>query len=490
MYNVTVKIHIFLKRSKQMKKVLAIVLSIMMICAALPFAASAAVAKDDTAIDYLLNGEYSHLKYVADKDNFTTELRTYTALGLYDNAWDNLFTGSVDVSEAEAILLALIEKIDAEYNNETFEDVIKFLEGVNTVSGLVAKVDEYTGLIGLAESSEWSSYIGALGTIIEVANYGNQMYETFVEGYAAILSAQAASEYYGAFLDYLAENCENDAVKTAAANIKTNINQTYEEAIEELLAEIADQAGKDAVGYGIEIAMDAWTVTAAIKTGYNAVSGIAKKVFNTNDKYKYMSSLVILKDIELVTPAYVEDVLDEDVEAASDFAINVILTIRETGEDMLTNLGKVVEDAYVNKLLLKVDYSEIKTNSAIGAATLALLRDVIAADDLYVTYAPIAEISTQKDISIFNADGEIIGSLAAAKTGTALQEDYGYAAVYNSTLAGYVTVIIPFEPGVTIETTVVAAPASTDTNKTKMSFFERLIQAIKDVFAKLFSFGK
>lgn len=478
---------------KIMKKVLAIVLSLMMLIGVFAPAASAAVAYDDTAINYLLNGEYTHLDYVAKKDNFKTELGWYTAMGLYKDAWKDYVSGKTGVSEAETILLALIEKIDAEYENEVFEKVISALEGVKKVSELAGKVDGVINVLGLKDNEQWSQYLGTLGTIIEVANYGNEMYETFVEGYAAILSAQAASEYYGDFLDMLIADCDNSAVKQAAESIKENIGLSYEDSVKKLLAEIADQAAADGVTYGVEIAMDAWTVTAAIKTGYKTVKNLANKIFNTTDKYKYMRSLVILKDIEAVTPAYVSDVIANGATDAADFAINVILTLRETGESMANGLGKVVEDDQVNKLLKYANYTEIKEGSSIGMAKLALIRDVISAETLYTTYEPIAVISTRKDVAIYK-DGEIAASLAAGKAVDATYADgFAYAVIYNGVLGGTVAVVIPTAEGITVEETAAAAPAtenSGSTSKSSGNFFQRLIQAIKDIFAKLFSFGK
>ena len=417
------------------------------------------------------------------------ERNIYATLSGYDHIWDNL-TGKGDVSEAETILLALIEKVDAEYNNETFEKVLAVLGGINDAAELINKIDSLTGgALGVAANSEWANYVSALKTIIAVGNYGNKMYEYFVEGYAAIISAQQASVYYGAFLDDLIANCPNDAVKEAAANIKVNISQSYDEAVEELLKEIADIAAKDAVGYGIEIAMDSWTVTAAIKTAYNTVSGIAKKVFNTTDKYKYMTALVILKDIELSTPAYVAGVLDGEDAEASDFALNIILTIRETGENMLLNLGKVVEDTYAAKLLNNVNYSEIKAASAKGEAIVALLRDIINAEETYTTFAPYAYITTQRAVSVYK-DGEIIASFGANKIGAEMTDDYAYASTYNSIIGGTVTVVVPFAADVTADSAAVEAPASSSSGTEKLSFFQRLINAIKEAFAKLFSFGK
>lgn len=473
-----------------MKKVLAIVLSIMMIFAALPFAASAAVAKEDTAMDYLLDGEYSHLAYLAEKNNFKTELGVYTAAGLYEGAWDNLFTGSVDVSEAETILLALIEKVDAEYENETFEKIIKVLEGAKTVAGVVEKVDSVTGILDLAENAEWASAISGLGTIIKAANYANEMYEYAVEAYAAILSAQASSEFFGEYLDYIAANCTNKNVVKAAKNVKANISKTYEEAIETLLADIAEKIAKDTAGMGVEIAMDSWTVTAAIKTGYNTVAGLTKKVFGTTDKYKYMSSLVIVKDIEAVTPDYVKAVLADGSDLAQAFAVNAILTIRETGESMLNNLGKVVDETLsgrVAKLFTGVDKTEVKNNSAKGVATLAVIREIIGSEDLVETYAPTAVISTATDVVVYNAANEVIASLAANKVAKTIDANGAFVTVYNSVIDGTVTVIVPFVAGTTVEATEATAPAEGNSKPAeKMNFFQRLIQAIKDAFAKLF----
>ena len=185
-----------------MKKLLAVFLAALMLLSVIPMTSFAADEKKDVVIDDILNGSYGHLDYVKEKNYFKTEIGVYTAFGLYSNAWDNFFTGSVDTDYAKTILLALIDRFEAEYNNETYEEILKVLQATESVAGLIEKVDEYTEVLDLAASSEWASALGVLNAAIKIGNMANDTYEKYVEGYAVILSCQAANVYYGDLLQY------------------------------------------------------------------------------------------------------------------------------------------------------------------------------------------------------------------------------------------------------------------------------------------------
>ena len=481
-----------------MKKVLAIVLSLVMMLGVLPLASSAVIAKDDSVMEYLLDGDnFPHLAYVNTKKDFRTEIAAYTALNLSSVAWDELVTGKQGVSAAKAVLLALIEKIDATYDDETFRDVIKFFEGVETAAGILEKFDSYTHIFDLAENSAWADSVTALKWIIKGANYGDELYRTFIDGLAAIASVQAASAYYGEFLDYIAENSENEAVQQAAREIKADIDKTYDEAVEALLAQIAETVATDGAVAGAEIAMDAWGVTAVIKTVYKTVENYADKLFNTQKKLQYMNGLVITKEIELVAPGYVETVFAGEDGEADAFAINVILTLREIGEDMLGNLGKVSDDAIVNVAGIRsgVSYANIKKDASKSMAILGVLRTLIDSDVEYVTAAaPQAELLTANDAVIYSGD-EVIASLVENKVvdlTVTENSECVYACVLETLVGGTVLVVVPLADGVTVQLIEPAnpTPSSSSSSSSSGNFFQRLIEAIKEIFAKLFSFGK
>ena len=260
-----------------MKKLIAVLLAALMLFTVIPMAAFAADEKKDVVIEDILNGEYEHLNYVNAKKYFKTERALYTVGGLYDNAWDNFFTGSVNTDYAKTILLALIDRFEAEYNNETFEEILSSLKAAKTVADLVEKVDGFTEVLDLAANSAWADSLGVLNTLIKVGNMANDTYEKYVEGYAVILSCQAASVYYGELLQYIADNSSDKNMKKAALDLKENITASLEEARDALIAELTADVAKDGAEIGIQIAMDSYGVTAVIKTVYNTIGNWLEK---------------------------------------------------------------------------------------------------------------------------------------------------------------------------------------------------------------------
>ena len=374
-----------------MKKFLAILLAALMLFSLVPMTAFAAVdADDDLIVDALLDEDnYYHIEYVENKNYFSAEIAYYSSLNLYANAWDNMFTGSVDTDYAKTILLALIERFDADYQNENYEEIIAVLEKASSVADLMEKVNKYTGALDFVESSDWATSITILNDAIKVAQYGNTVYEKFVEGYAVILSAQAASSYYANFLNYIAANCNNKAAKAAATELATMIVSDMDTATQALAEELAAEAAGDLAEFGVNIAMDAYSVTAIIKKVYNTVGNLADKLFNTNEKYKYISSLAIIVAIEDVMPAYIDGVFAADDAFEIDFAVSSLLTIRETGEDLLLNLENVTEDSVVGKLFANYNTPEILERTGIQAAKLSVLRNVLNAETSYKAAATL-----------------------------------------------------------------------------------------------------
>ncbi len=477
-----------------MKKFLAVILSVVMLFTVLPMAASAKVENDDKIITDLLSDDYYHLNYVKENDYFKTKIAVYTALSLYDKAWDNYFTGSVDTDYAKTILLALIDRFEEEYNNETYEEILSALGTAKTVAELIEKVDGYTHILELAENSTWATSLGVVNTALKALNLSNEVYEEYVKSYAIILSCQAANVYYGEFLTYIIDNCDDKNVKKAAEELKKNITASLEESRDALIAELVEDAGKGGVEIGIELAMDAYSVTAVIKGIYNTVGSLGVKLFGTNNKYQYMSSLAMLAKIEDVIPAYVQDAIAGEDEMGRDFAVNAILTIRETGEAMLTNLGKVQEDTIVEKLVKTENLGEMIETASVESAKLDTYRDIIEADATYKVYDVYTKSASSTKATVRAANGDFIATVPATEELSILDQNGAFVNKYNENTATYIKVIVTFAEGDTVAYEDVTSSPSTPSNPAKKGIFAQLIESIinafKQIFESLFSFGK
>ncbi len=441
------------------RKILAIFLAAIMMCSALPVLASAhssALLKTEL----LDNDAYYHIDYVKENNYFKKDINLYTAFGLYDGAWYNYFDKNVDIDYATSILLALIEKVEVEYQNEDFEKFVKVLEGASTAADVINKVNEYTGILDFAESNEWSTSITVLNELIKVANYGNAMYEAFIKGYASILSARAASIYYSEFLQRIIDNCNNEAVVAAATKILADINNELEDSVKALVAELAKSATKDAVDTGVSIALSTNTVTGAIKSVYNFSNNLAEKLFKTSSKYGYMCSITEIYYIEDCVKPWVEEKVarnDTDALAMRSFAINAMLTLRESGEALLAGLA-TTESSSIQALSKTFDIEEIKVRTAVATAKLGVFRTLFN-DNVDDNFAAVYTTTGDCDVLIRHA-GEVAGFIDGDTDVPVKSTTAGYIAnVYNDALGSYVKVAVLAPTDKTVD--VVAYNAAT-----------------------------
>ncbi len=478
-----------------MKKLCAILLAALMLFTMLPFAAFAKVANNDKIMTEILDGEYQHMSYTKDdNDYFKTPLGLMTAFNV--SKWADGITGDNKKQAAETILLGLIDRIEAELNNETYEKVLSVLKGASTAAGLVEKVDSVTHVLDLAENSTWSSALTGLNTTIKVMNFANDEYEKYAQAYAVILSCQAASIYYGEFLQYLIDTCtskDNKPIKEAAEDLKENITINLEDASDKLLKELA----KDAAGQGAliaaDFAMDANSVTAIIKTVYKTGTSIGDKLFNTTDRYEYMLGLATTTRIEEIIPSYIQSKINDPDQNAATFAKVAMLTLRETGESMLSNLGKVIADSAANQLFKKTEEAQALAEAgALTATKLGVYRDIILADKEYSTYLIDIDTTGGRHFTVRNTEGIAIATLRNGRESKLLNDDGAFYSVYNGTIGKYIRVVVTFIDGCTTE---LIKPSSSSSGSGSSSssgggFFSSFFAAIAEFFRNLFSFFK
>ena len=424
-----------------MKKLLSVLLALLMTVSVVSVAASAAApAKGSIVYDELMNDDvYYHVDYVKNnKTSLTQKIDLYTALNLYDNAWENFFTGNVNINYAKAILLAVIEKVDVEYQNESFEKFVKILEGASSVADLINKVNKYTGLLDFAESNEWATSIEVLNNVIRVANYGNAMYEKFIDGYASILSARAASIYYSEFLTRIADNCQDTNVRAAAREILADVEGELEDAVKALVAELAAEAVGDAAEIGVDTAMSLNSVTAVIKKVYKTTGSLANKLFKTEDVYGYMCSLLEVYYIEECMTPWVAYKLKTGAsdDLLCEFWLNAQITLRELGENFLSGLA-LTTDRTLKALVSGYNVDTLKVRSAAAVAKLDAIRQLLdnGVNDVCMFYTVIGNCKV-----IAKKSGNYAGYLANAESKlTATAAGY-VSSVYNEGVDGIVKV--------------------------------------------------
>lgn len=478
-----------------MKKICAIFLAALMLLTVLPMAAFAKVANNDQIITEILsNNNYQHISYTHDNNYFKTGLIAYSVF--HADTWGSQIKGdTMEAKAAKTALLALIDKIEAELNNETFEKVLSGLKGAKTAMELIGKVNDVTGKLDFVKDQSWTSALSTLNYAIQAGEIANEEYEKYAEGYAVILSCQASSSYYGKLLDYITAHVEDENIANAAAEIKGYITMNIEDANKVLMKKIGDDVGQKAALVAIDAAMNTNAVTAAIKTGYGVVSSIGDKLFNATDTCTYMSALAALTRMEDVLPAYITTEINNTDTVAADFAKMSLLTLRESGETMLSNLGKVTADSIVARVFKNADQAkELSGIGSIAAIKLGVYHDIILADKDYTTYLIAVDTTPSMNLNVRTADRNVY-TIRASIERKVLNDDGAFYSVFSSPLTKYVRVVVTFIDGCTTDLSKPASSGSGSSSSGSSSssgggFFASFFAAIADFFKNLFSFFK
>ena len=301
-----------------------------------------------------------------------------------------------------------------------------------------------------------------------------------------------------------------------------------EDVQKEILAEIADSLATEGVYLGVSLAMDTNTVTAVIKTVYNLSGTIGDKVFDSKSLYQEMMSLNLLVQIEECALPFVDaakskkliskmkdDALTEDQQEAKEdtdelawsFAINAILTLRETGEGLLKKLAGTKTSSVWNKIGSTLnlwsstgEMNALTKDGAIACAKLKAYRQLLAADQTVTTYDVWTSTEPGKNAMVFNADGIIVGKIISATATSKITDDVALFAELDEDFGSYIKVIIPLVSGLyaTFPDYTVGSGSSTgsssgSSSKGGFSFgsiFSNLFASLGDFFANLFSFFK
>ena len=393
---------------KKTSKILAVILSVLMLVSVLPFAA---IAADDTSDDrvtswkandallletLLNNDKFVSYRYVYENMKaLNTTASVYTAFALYDNAWKNYFDKNVEIEDAEKILLAIIEKAEYSFDDGYVDEIISVLKTASDVNDFIQKVNEYAK-IDLFASSGWSTAFDVINGVIKVGNMYQTYRDKFIEAYAKVLSVQKANAYYIDLLQYVADNTDYEVLKTAAENLIADMNASVETVLAEIAAEAAGNTGATALNYLAKLAMNSNVYTAAALKVYQVGTSIADVLWNTGDTYALIDTVRTAYYFQALAADYTRLALNGDDADKALVSVDLLLTTREICEKALYDLKLAENEGLINKIKSKL-YGTIYEEIDMSKGAIALIRDVLFAD----------ELRTEKYVRAIYVDGAV-----------------------------------------------------------------------------------
>ncbi len=211
-----------------------------------------------------------------------------------------------------------------------------------------------------------------------------------------------------------------------------------QEAVDELVKELVESAGKDAAGAAASMALNAYGVTAAIQTGYNVVKSVADKLFNTNKSAEYMFSLAETGYIEECFGAWAQGAYDSGVAEYAAFADGTVIAVRACGEKLLANLANAKQTALVN-LIKKYDATEIKVRTAAELAKLDVAKAILKeGKDTGYTQSVVVTGNTNVALKAAGESDALAVIESEIQVPATITESAAYTSVYNEGLGEYV----------------------------------------------------
>ena len=338
-------------------KVLSVVLAVIMalsVCSVAVFAADGA-AYDEFVVDTLLdNGNYTSWKYVQINENKMNQtMDVLTAFALYDSAWKNYATKQVNVADAEAILLGLIEKAEYNFDDGYVDEIIAVLETAEDVNDFIQKVNQYAN-IELFASEGWGTAFDVINGVIKVGNAYQEYRDKFIKAYAEALSVQRANAYYIDMLQYIADNTAYSVLATAANNLIAKMNASVESVLEDIAAEAAGDGANMAFEYLAKLALNTNVYTATALKVYQIGTSVADVLWNTSDLYTLIDTVKTAYYFQSDLADYTAAALAGDDADKKLISLDMMLTARTISEQALYNYklaeNKGVITAIKNKL--------------------------------------------------------------------------------------------------------------------------------------------
>ncbi|MBQ6066722.1 MAG: hypothetical protein IJK89_07855 [Clostridia bacterium] len=360
-------------------KIISVILAVVMALSVLPFAAFAAEEDADRVAAWKANYGLL-LEEVFDNTNYTSwnyvdqnkkaidnTMAVYTAFALYDGAWTNYASKSLNIDDAEKILLALIEKADYTFDDGYVDEIVKVLETAQDVNDFIQKVNQYTNIEAFS-SAGWSKTFEVIGDAVKIANAYQTYRDKFIEAYARVLSVQMANAYYIDMLNYIVEKDSYDILTAAAQKLINDINASVEDALKQIAVEAAEDGANVGLEYLAKLALNSNAYTAAALKVYQVSVSIADALWNTGDQYPLIDTVKTAYYFQADIAEWAKAALNgADAEKAI-IAANFAITAREVSEDALYNLKLAENEGAINKIKNKLYgtvYNDIEVNKAI-----------------------------------------------------------------------------------------------------------------------------
>lgn len=375
-----------------MKKALALVLSVLMIVAVLPFAAYAEepteaerrVAAWDANYDLLLdkltdNTGYANFQYVVDNDKEIANLMgVYTAFGMYDSAWANAATGNVDKAICKEVLVAMLEKYSYDMGTSYVDIAVDALKAAKDVGEFMEKLNEYFSIFDFVESSTWSEAFTIVNYVIQAGRAWQDVRADLIKAYERVMTVQMANKYYIDMLTYVAANSEYAPMVNAANELIGEIETSVNEQIAAMVAEALQGQAAAAADTLITMAMNTNAYTAVALKIYQTGTSIANKLWNTNEQYGLYSALKASFFAEAAINEWTKAALAGDDADCSLFAVSALISTREFGETTLYKLMVAKSGGIIGKIKSKL-YNYCFTEYTANLAALDITRDAFYA---------------------------------------------------------------------------------------------------------------
>ncbi len=415
---------------KKTTKLLSVILALIMAMSCLTVIASAEETDDyDARVDGW-NANYDlFLDHLFDNESFTSwsyvdinekamkdTMATWTAFALYDEAWRNYATHHISIEQAELILLALVEKATYEFDDGYVDEFVEVLEltqdaadFVETVADLV-KNEEFTKVI---ESTEWGTAWQVIGDVTKIAHAYQTYRDQFIERYSRVLSVQLANQYYLDLLQHIADTTPYDILRTAANNLIDDMNANVQTVVDEVLRD----AVRDGVSLGVDrlldLAMNSNVYTATVLEIYNAVVSVADFLWNTNEVYPHMETVLASYYFQTAANEWAQEAYYQEEAEKSFFAIDLLMTTRKVCEQALCNFKLAENDGAVGRVKNQL-HGTLFEDTEVNIAGLDIMRSLMfdldpsqfrtITDSLYV-YCPVS-------VDFLNTDNETLFTLA------------------------------------------------------------------------------
>ncbi len=418
---------------KNLKKVVSIVLAALMALSCLSVVASAEEVVDydsrvdgwnanyDLLLDYLFKDEnYTSWNYVdVNEKAMTDTMAVWTAFALYDEAWRNYATHHISIEQAELILLALIEKADYEFDDGYVDEFVEVLELAQDAADLVEKAediiknDAFTNVI---ESEAWGTTWQVIGKVTEIAHAYQTYRDQFVEEYSRVLSVQLANQYYLDLLQHIADTTPYDILRQAALNLIDDMNAN----VETVVLEVLGDALMDGVSLGFDtlarLAFESNVYTATVLEIYDAVVSIADFLWNTNEVYPHMETVLAAYYFQDAASDWAATAYYQEEAEKSYFAIDLLMTTRRVCEEALVNFKNAENGGAVGRVQNQL-HGTLCEDTLINITGIDIMRNLMftldpqdfkpITDSLHI-YCPVSlDVLSSDNVSLYSlADGE------------------------------------------------------------------------------------